>query len=83
MAPIYGESNLYIYEDVKGLLWLRWARQYVLEAILFSMIVRFLLNMIVVSLDITSQSLLQDSFDSCINFGICFCCPSGLSEQYV
>jgi hypothetical protein len=55
VAPIYGESNLYVYEDVKGLLWLRWARQYVLEAILFSMIVIFLLNMVVMSLIIMNR----------------------------
>ena len=45
VAPIYGESNLYVYEDVKGLL-----NRYVLEAIPFSMIVIILLNMVVMSL---------------------------------
>ena len=56
MAPIYGEFNLYVYADVKGPLnMVVVARQYVLEAILFSMIVIFLLNMVVMSLIIMNR----------------------------
>lgn len=48
MAPIYGESNLYIYADVKGPL-----NMVVVGS--FSMIVIILLNMVVMSLIIMNR----------------------------